>query len=492
MSHAVASKKVVVPPQVRRTQLFIDGEWKDSVSGETFGTFNPSTEEKIADVARGNAQDVDLAVQAARKAFDHGPWGRMDARDRGRLISRLADLIEENIDELAALETLDNGKPINDSLKGDLPGVVDVLRYYAGWADKLVGKTIPIRGNYFCYSRREPVGVVGQIIPWNFPALMLAWKWGPALAAGCTIVMKPAEQTPLTALRIAEIAQEAGIPDGVINIITGYGDAGAAIVAHPQVDKIAFTGSTETGQIIMRESANTLKRTTLELGGKSPNIVFADADFEAAIAGAEFGLFFNQGQCCCAGSRLFVEKGIHKEFVKELTSRAQQRKLGNPFDPSTTQGPQIDSDQFNKIMDYIGRGKKQGAECVTGGNRFGEKGFFIEPTIFDNVRDEMDIATDEIFGPVLSVLPFSDFDEVVERGNRTLYGLAAAVWTKDIAKAHRVAAAVRAGTVWVNCYDVFDAAAPFGGFKQSGIGRELGEEAIANYTEHKTVTVSLD
>lgn len=492
MSTTVTAPQIVTPPHVRRSQLFIGGEWKDSTSGETFPTYHPATEEKIADVAKGNERDVDLAVKAARRAFQSGPWARMDARDRGQLIYRLADLIEENIDELAALETLDNGKPITDARNADFPLVVDCLRYYAGWADKLTGDTIPVRGNYFCYSRREPVGVVGQIIPWNFPALMVAWKWGPALATGCTIVMKPAEQTPLTCLRLAELAQEAGIPDGVINIVTGFGDAGAALVRHPGVDKIAFTGSTETGQIIMREAANTLKRVTFELGGKSPNIVFADANIEAAIAGAELGLFFNQGQCCCAGSRLFVEKAIHKDFVKELSNRASQRKLGNPFDPTTTQGPQIDGEQFNKIMDYIDRGKKQGADCVIGGNRFGDQGFFIEPTIFDNVKDEMDIAQDEIFGPVLSVLPFKDMGEVIERGNNSNYGLAAAVWTRDLSKAHRVASSLRAGTVWINCYDVFDAAAPFGGFKYSGMGRELGEISLSNYTEHKTVTVSLD
>jgi aldehyde dehydrogenase (NAD+) len=471
--------------------LLIDGEWRNSISGETFATYNPATEEKIADVARAGAQDVDLAVKAARKAFEEGPWPKMDARDRGKLLNRLADLIEENLDELAALETLDNGKPIKDAREADFPLVIDCLRYYAGWADKVCGQTIPVRGNYFTYTRREPVGVAGQIIPWNFPALMVAWKWAPALAVGCTIVMKPAEQTPLSCLRMAELALEAGFPKGVINIVTGFGDTGAAIVKHPDVDKIAFTGSTETAQLIMRDAAQTLKRLTFELGGKSPNIVFADADVEAAIQGAEFGLFFNQGQCCCAGSRIFVEKSIHKDFVKEVSSRAQQRQLGDPFELSTTQGPQVDQDQFNKIMDYIERGKKAGAECVTGGKRHGSKGFYIEPTVFDNVTDDMDIATDEIFGPVMSVLPFSDVDEVIERGNKTHYGLAAAVWTRDVMKAHKVAAALRAGTVWVNCYDVFDAAAPFGGFKMSGMGRELGEAALANYTEHKTVTMSL-
>ncbi|MCA8999308.1 MAG: aldehyde dehydrogenase family protein, partial [Planctomycetaceae bacterium] len=415
----------------------------------------------------------------------------MDARDRGRLLNRLADLIEENAEELPALDTLDNGKPIRDARAADIPLVIDCLRYYAGWSDKIHGDTIPIRGDYFCYTRREPLGVCGQIIPWNFPALMVAWKWGPALAAGCTIVMKPAEQTPLSCLRMADLAIEAGFPPGVINIVPGFGDTGAAIVKHPDVDKVAFTGSTETAQLIMRDAAQTLKRLTFELGGKSPNIVFADCDMEAAIEGAEFGLFFNQGQCCCAGSRLFVQESIHEEFVNRLVDRASSRHLGDPFQSATTQGPQVDQDQFNKIMDYIQRGKDQGATCLTGGDRWGDKGYFVQPTVFDHVSDDMDIATDEIFGPVMSILPFRDIDEVIERSNKTFYGLAAAVWTRDVSKAHRVAASVRAGTVWINCYDVFDAAAPFGGFKMSGIGRELGEAALANYTELKTVTMNL-
>jgi aldehyde dehydrogenase (NAD+) len=489
---SAARQKVFSRPEVRRTQLFINGEWTDARSGDTFPTYHPATEEKIADVALAGAEDVDLAVKAARRAFESGDWRKMDARDRGRVLNRLADLIEQNLEELAGLETLDNGKPITDALNADLPLVVDTFRYYAGWADKLCGETLPVRGNYFSYTRKEPVGVAGQIIPWNFPALMVSWKWAPALAAGCTVVMKPAEQTPLSCLRLAELAQEAGIPPGVINVVTGFGETGSAIVKHPGVDKIAFTGSTETARMIMRDAAQTLKRITFELGGKSPNIIFADADIEAAIQGAEFGLFFNQGQCCCAGSRLFVEKSIHRDFVKEVVSRTKQRKTGNPFDLSTTHGPQIDADQFNKILDYIDRGKKAGADCLVGGKRHGDKGFFIEPTVFDNVTDDMEIATDEIFGPVLSVLPFDGIEEVIERGNSTHYGLAAAVWTRDVAKAHRVARELRAGTVWVNCYDVFDASAPFGGFKQSGMGRELGEAALANYTELKTVTVSLD
>jgi len=483
----------VSAPEVRQTKILIGDEWRDAVSGKTFQTSNPATEEVIADVAEGDTEDVDLAVRAARQAFESGPWASMDARDRGRLMNRLADLLEENFDELAALETLDNGKPISDSRSADLPLVIDCFRYYAGWADKMHGETIPIRGNFFCYTRREPVGVCGQIIPWNFPMLMVSWKWGPALAAGCTIVMKPAEQTPLTCLRMAELALEAGFPPGVINVVPGYGPtAGAALVKHPDVDKIAFTGEHLTAKQIMSDAADTLKRLTFELGGKSPNVVFADSDLDAAVAGAEFGLFFNQGQCCCAGSRVFVEESIKDEFVDRVVERAANRKLGDPFDPSTVQGPQVDKAQFDKIMSYIDKGRSSGAACLTGGNRAGDKGYFVEPTVFDNVTDEMDIATDEIFGPVMSILSFSDLNEIITRSNRTFYGLAAAVWTRDIAKAHRYAASVRAGTVWVNSYDVFDAAAPFGGFKMSGIGRELGAAALDNYTESKTVTVNLD
>lgn len=485
-----ANKKAI--PKIRQTKMLINGKWVEGRHGKHFSTMDPATEEVVAEVAEGTKEDVDLAVKAASKAFHEGPWRKMDARERGRLLHRLADLVEANIDELAALESLDNGKPIRDSRNADLPLTIDCLRYYAGWADKIHGQTIPVRGNYFCYTRREPVGVAGQIIPWNFPLLMAAWKWGPALAAGCTTILKPAEQTPLTALRLGELAQEAGFPDGVINIVPGYGETGAAIVRHPGVDKIAFTGEYRTAQIIMRDASETLKRLTFELGGKSPNIVFADADLDAAVQGAYFGIFFNQGQCCCAGSRLFVQEDIHDDFVARLTKKTQSRKVGDPFDPETEQGPQVDEAQFEKIMAYIEQGKSEGATCATGGRRFGDKGYFVEPTIFTDVKDDMAIATDEIFGPVLSVVKFKDLKEVTERANKTAYGLAAAVWTKDVRKAHALAANVRAGTIWINCYDVFDAAAPFGGFKMSGQGRELGEKGLDNYTEVKTVTMNLD
>ena len=492
MTHSTPPQPIRTP-QIRQTQLLIDGQWVPSKSGKTFETLNPATEDVIAQVAEGDAADVEAAVHAARRAFDEGPWPRMDARERGRLMFRLCELIEEEIDELASLETLDNGKTFADSRHVDIPLALECLRYYAGWADKIHGQTIPINGNYFCYTRREPVGVAGQIIPWNFPILMVAWKWGPALAAGCTVVMKPAEQTPLTCLRLARLAQKAGIPDGVINVVPGFGPtAGSAIVNHPGIDKVAFTGSGETAQIIMRQAADSLKRLTFELGGKSPNIVFADADLDAAANGAHVGIFLNQGQCCCAGSRLFVEDAIHSEFVDRVVQMSRERKVGDPFDLTTQQGPQVDQTQFEKIMGYIEAGQKEGAVCATGGKRVGDRGFYIEPTVFTQVTDEMAIARDEIFGPVLSVLKFSELEELVRRSNATNFGLAAAVWTRDVSRAHDVARRLRAGTVWINCYDVFDAAAPFGGFKQSGFGRELGERGLDPYLETKTVTVNLE
>jgi len=482
-----------LPVEVRQTRMLIDGEWCDAASGKTFATLNPATGEAITRVAEGDKEDVDRAVKAARKAFESGPWRKMNARERGRLLFRLADLIEEHLDELAALETLDNGKPINDSRKADLPLVIDCYRYYAGWADKIEGKTIPVNGPYFTYTRHEPVGVVGQIIPWNFPLLMQAWKWGPALAMGCTVVLKPAEQTPLSALRVGELAMEVGFPPGVINIVPGYGEtAGAAVAEHMDIDKVAFTGSTEIGKLIMQAAGRSnLKRVTLELGGKSPNIVLSDADLDAAVEGSFFGLFFNQGQCCCAGSRLFVEGKIHDEFVDRVLARTSQQKLGDPFDPATTQGPQVSEEQFDKVLGYINSGRDTGAKLLTGGRRWGDRGYYIEPTVFGDVKDDMKIAQEEIFGPVMSIIRFDDIEEAIARGNRTTYGLAAAVWTRDVKKAHNIAAGLKAGTVWVNCFDVFDAAAPFGGFKMSGIGRELGEYALANYTEVKTVTMAL-
>jgi aldehyde dehydrogenase (NAD+) len=479
---------------IRQTQILIDNKWVDSVSGKKFDTINPATGEVLASVAEADAPDVDLAVKAARKAFhSKAAWRRMSASERGKLLNKLADLIEQNIDELATLESLDNGKPAHVARAADLPLVIACYRYYAGWADKIQGKTIPVNGDYFCYTRHEPVGVVGQIIPWNFPLLMQAWKLGPALACGNTVVMKLAEQTPLSALRVGELIVEAGFPPGVVNILPGYGPtAGAAIARHMDIDKIAFTGSTEVGHLIMKAAAETnLKRVTLELGGKSPNIVFADADMDQAVEGSHFALFFNQGQCCCAGSRVFVEEKIYDEFVERSAERARRRRVGDPLDRKTEQGPQVDHEQFHKVLSYVESGKQQGAKLHCGGERVGEKGFFVAPTVFSDVHDEMKIAQEEIFGPVMSILKFKDMDELVERANKTIYGLAAAVWTRDIGKAHQIANNVRAGTVWVNCFDVFDAAAPFGGFKQSGIGRELGEYGLQQYSEIKTVTVKL-
>src|SRR3954469_6884917 len=432
MATATASKKAhaVKPPQVKDQPLLINGKWQDSVSGKTFETLNPATGEVICSVAEGDKADIDLAVKAARKAFEDGPWSRMSAAERGRLLYKLADLMEANIEELAALESLDNGKPYRDAIAADLPLAIKCYRYYAGWADKIHGKTIPVEGPYFCYTRHEPVGVVGQIIPWNFPLLMQAWKWGPALAAGCTIVLKPAEQTPLTALRVAALAQEAGFPDGVLNVVPGFGPtAGAALSGHMDVDKLAFTGEHTTGQIIMEAAAKSnLKRVSLELGGKSPNVVFADADLDAAVEGAYFGLFFNQGQCCCAGSRLFVEDKVHDAFVEKLVKMAKGRKVGDPFEAGVEQGPQVSQEQFDKVMGYIAAGNKDGAKCLTGGKRVGDRGYFIEPTVFADVRDDMKIARDEIFGPVMSILKFKDIDDVIARANKTAFGLAAAVW----------------------------------------------------------------
>ena len=482
-----------LPIAIGPTKILINNRWVSSCSGKTFPTINPATGEEICQVAEADVADVEVAVKAAREAFENGPWSKMSAAERGRLLYKLADLVEEHADELAMLESLDNGKPFHVARAADLGLTVAVYRYYAGWSDKIQGRTVPVAGNYFTYLRHEPVGVVGQIIPWNFPLLMQAWKLAPALAMGNTVVLKPAEQTPLTALRVGELIMEAGFPEGVVNILPGYGPtAGAAIANHMDVDKVAFTGSTEVGHLIMEAAAKSnLKRVTLELGGKSPNIVFADADMEEAVEGSHFGLFFNQGQCCCAGSRLFVESKCYDEFVERSIARAKRRTVGDPMDPGTEQGPQVDDVQFEKVMGYIESGKRDGAKLAHGGNRVGSRGYFIEPTVFVDVKDEMQIAREEIFGPVMSIIKFDDLNDVVKRANRTTYGLAAAVWTRDIGKAHAIANRVRAGTVWVNCYDVFDPGAPFGGFKQSGIGRELGEYGLQQYTELKTVTVKL-
>ncbi|XP_061395852.1 aldehyde dehydrogenase, mitochondrial-like [Musca vetustissima] len=481
-------------PDILYTGLFINNEWHKSKSGKTFETINPSIEKSIAEIQCAGKEDVNLAVQAARNAFKLGsPWRRMDASQRGVLINRLADLLERDIVYLASLETLDNGKPFAMSYNVDLPMAIKNLRYFAGWADKNHGKTIPMDGDFFAYTRHEPVGVCAQIIPWNFPILMMAWKLGPALATGNTIVLKPAEQTSLTALYIAQLVKEAGFPEGVVNVLPGFGDTGAALANHTDVDKVAFTGSTEVGKLIQQASGNTnLKRVTLELGGKSPNIVLADSDMSYAVETSHFGLFFNMGQCCCAGSRTFVEDKIYDEFVERSAERAKKRTVGNPFDLNVEQGPQVNEEQMQKILGLIDTGKKQGAKLVAGGNRpQGLPGYFVEPTVFADVKDDMTIAREEIFGPVQQIIRFKKLDEVIERANNSDYGLAAAVFTKDIDKANYIVQGLRAGTVWVNTYNALCAQVPFGGYKMSGHGRENGEYALQNYTEVKSVIVKL-
>ncbi|MGM7636999.1 aldehyde dehydrogenase family protein [Bacillus sp. Hm123] len=474
-------------------KLYINGEFVDSVSGKTFETLNPATGEVLAVVAEAVEEDIDLAVRAAREAFDHGAWSKMGSAERSRLIYKLADLMEENKLELAQLDTLDNGKPLQETLNADVPLAIEHFRYFAGWSTKIVGQTIPVQGNYFMYTRHEPVGVVGQIIPWNFPLLMAAWKLGASLATGCTVVLKPAENTPLSALYLATLMEEAGFPNGVVNIVPGYGKtAGQPIVDHPLVDKVAFTGSTPVGKAIMKSAADTMKRVTLELGGKSPNIILPDADLTKAIPGALMGIMFNQGQVCCAGSRLFVQKKMYDNVMADLTTAAKSVKQGNGLDLDTTMGPLISAAQQQRVKGYIDQGIEEGAEVLTGGTIPFDKGYFVSPTIFADVDSKMKIANEEIFGPVVAAMPFDDIDDLVEKANNSEYGLAAGIWTQDLKKAHSVAHKLQAGTVWINAYNVFDAAAPFGGYKQSGIGREMGSYALDNFTEVKSVWVNMD
>ncbi|MFQ5662762.1 MAG: aldehyde dehydrogenase family protein [Terriglobia bacterium] len=481
--------------EIHPGKLFIGGQWVEAASGKTFSTLNPATGELLTQLAEADAPEVEAAVRAARRAFEEGPWASMSAADRGKLLLKLADLVEKHIEEFAYLETLDNGKPIFESRYVDLPMVVEVLQYYAGWTTKIHGETIPVRGPFFNYTLREPVGVVAAIVPWNFPLLLASWKIAPALATGNTVIWKPAQLTSLTALKFAEICQEAGVPEGVVNVLTGKGSVvGMGLVKHPGVDKIALTGSTETGKTVMRAGADTLKKITLELGGKSPNIVLADADLDAAVKGAYNAIFYGKGEVCAAGSRLLVDKAIHDPFMEKLVGRTKKLQPGDPLDPKTRLGAIVSEGQMKKVLEYVEIGKKEGAQLLTGGTRASVgngKGFFVLPTIFDGVRNHMRLAQEEIFGPVLATIEFADIDEVIREANKNPYGLAAAVWTRDIGKAHYVAHRLRAGTVWINAYNVYDPAAPFGGYKASGFGRELGMHALEHYTQVKDVWVNL-
>jgi phenylacetaldehyde dehydrogenase len=478
--------------------MLINGKWVESASGKTFPTYNPATGEVLARVAEGDREDIARAVKAARAAFETGPWPRLTPSERGRLVWKLADLIEQRLEEFAELETLDNGKPLKVARAADVPLAADLFRYMAGWATKIEGNTIPISvpytpgAKYLAYTLREPVGVVGQIIPWNFPLLMAAWKLGPALATGCTVVLKPAEQTPLSCLLLGELIQEAGIPDGVVNIVPGYGEtAGAALAAHPGVDKVAFTGSTEVGKLILQAAAGNLKKVSLELGGKSPNVVFGDTDVDKAIAGSASAIFFNHGQCCCAGSRLYVENDIFDKVVEGISAKAEKIKVGPGWESSTDMGPLVSEEQLNRVCGYLDSGFSEGAKAVVGGSRQGDTGYFVKPTVLVNTNEKMKVVQEEIFGPVVTAIPFKDPSELVTQANDTVYGLAAGIWTRDIQKAHRVASQLRAGTVWINCYNIFDAALPFGGYKQSGWGREMGHDVLEMYTEVKAVCTAL-
>ena len=477
----------------------IGGRWVEAASGKTFPVYNPATEEVIAYVAEGNAEDIDRAVKAARRAFESGPWPNLTPAERGKMIWRLGDLIYEHLEELAQLESLDNGKPIVVARAADVPLSADMFQYMAGWVTKMEGNTIPISvpyvpgANFHAYTLREPVGVVGQIIPWNFPLLMAAWKLAPAMATGCTMVLKPAEETPLSALLLGELIQEAGFPDGVVNIVTGFGEeTGAPLAAHPGIDKIAFTGSTEVGKLIVKAAANDLKKVSLELGGKSPNIVLSDVDVESAIVGTAGAIFFNHGQCCCAGSRLYVQEDIFDQVVEGVANEARNIQLGPGLDPNTQMGPMVSEIQFNRVCGYLDAGAAEGAKAIVGGHKSGGKGYFVEPTVFVDTKPDMKVIQEEIFGPVVAAIPFKEVnDELIAEANGTDYGLAAGVWTRDIGMAHSIAAKLKAGTVWINTYNIFDPALPFGGYKQSGWGREMGHDALDLYTQKKAVCVML-
>ncbi len=491
------------PPELLKTflaspkKLFIDGHWTEAQDGTVFEVLNPSTTQCVAQVAHGKKADIQHAVQAARKAFDTGPWSQMTASDRSKIIWKIGDLIETHGDELAQLETLDNGKPFTVARAADVPLAADIFRYMAGWCTKIEGHTIPISvpnvpgANFHAYTLKEPVGVVGQIIPWNFPLLMAAWKLAPALAAGCTIILKPAEQTPLSAIRLGELIQEAELPNGVVNIVTGYGDAGAALAAEDRVDKVAFTGSTEVGKQIVQAASGNLKKVTLELGGKSPNIILKDADLQTAIPGAANAIFFNHGQCCCAGSRLYVAAEIFDEVCAGVSEQAKQIKVGDGFHAETQMGPLVSKEQFERVTGFVDRGQTAGAKAMCGGDAVDREGYFVNPTVLVETHEAMEIVKEEIFGPVVVAMPFENQQDLIARANDTAYGLAAGIWTDDLASAHGIAKSMRAGTVWINCYNVFDAALPFGGYKQSGWGREMGHEALNNYLEVKSVCVSI-
>ena len=479
-------------------RMLIGSDWVEAADGRTFEVYDPSTGDVLGHVARGGSEDIDRAVKTARAAFDSGPWKDMTASERGRAMHRLGDLILEHGDELATLEALDNGKPLGVARVADVPLAADLFHYMSGWATKNTGSTLSLNVPYMpgakfhAYTLHEPVGVVGQIIPWNFPLLMAAWKLGPALACGCTVVLKPAEQTPLSALKLGELILEAGIPAGVVNIVTGFGEeTGAPLAAHDEVDKIAFTGSTEVGKMIVQAAAGNLKKVSLELGGKSPNVVFADADLEESIPGAANAIFFNHGQCCCAGSRLFAEESIYDEVVAGVADHAKNIKVGSGLDPQTEMGPLVSTEQLERVCGFLDSGQADGAETVVGGGRVGDSGYFVEPTVLAGTNPQMKVEAEEIFGPVVTVKPFKSTDELVPNANQSNYGLAAGGWTNDIKKAHRTAAELKAGTVWINCYNVFDAAMPFGGYKESGWGREMGEEALELYTEVKAVCAQI-